>query len=158
MQPPADRGQLEGTLFPLILRGVSLLVRSTEFEEPVSVPAGIAARSELAGEDRQALTRGSTDNAEAYQLYLKGLYYWNKRSAEGVQRAVEYFNRAVEADPTYALAYAGLADDCHELATLRAGNLAAVSLFPDNWYVYASSAVNCAVGLRICFSASIAAE
>jgi serine/threonine-protein kinase len=67
-------------------------------------------RLRLTAEDRQRLTKRYTDDAEAYQLYLKGLYYWNKRSADGVQRAVEYFNRAVEADPTYALAYAGLAD------------------------------------------------
>ena len=67
-------------------------------------------RLRLTAEDRQRLTKRYTDNPDAYQLYLKGLYYWNKRSAEGVQRAVEYFNRAIDADPTYALAYAGLAD------------------------------------------------
>jgi TolB-like protein/Tfp pilus assembly protein PilF len=67
-------------------------------------------RLRLTAEDRQRLTKRYTDNPDAYQLYLKGLYYWNKRSADGVQRSVEYFNRAIDADPTYALAYAGLAD------------------------------------------------
>jgi TolB-like protein/Tfp pilus assembly protein PilF/predicted Ser/Thr protein kinase len=67
-------------------------------------------RLRLTVEDKQRLTKRYTDNASAYQLYLKGLYHWNKRSADGVQRAVEYFNQAIDADPTYALAYAGLAD------------------------------------------------
>lgn len=67
-------------------------------------------RLRLTPEDKQRLTKRYTDSPEAYQLYLKGLYYWNKRSADGVQRSLEYFNRAIDADPTYALAYAGLAD------------------------------------------------
>ena len=67
-------------------------------------------RLRLTAEDRQRLTKRYTDSPDAYQLYLKGLYYWNKRSPDGAQRSVEYFNRAIDADPTYALAYAGLAD------------------------------------------------
>jgi eukaryotic-like serine/threonine-protein kinase len=67
-------------------------------------------RLRLTDDEKQRLTKRYTDNAEAYQLYLKGLFYWNKRSPDGIQKAIEYFNRAVEADPRYALAYAGLAD------------------------------------------------
>jgi eukaryotic-like serine/threonine-protein kinase len=67
-------------------------------------------RLRLTNEEKLRLTKRYTDNAEAYQLYLKGLFYWNKRSPDGMQKAVEYFNRAVETDPAYALAYAGLAD------------------------------------------------
>jgi len=67
-------------------------------------------RLRLTDDEKQRLTKRYTDNAEAYQLYLKGLFYWNKRSPDGMQRAIDYFNRAVETDPTYALAYAGLAD------------------------------------------------
>jgi eukaryotic-like serine/threonine-protein kinase len=67
-------------------------------------------RLRLTDDEKQRLTKRYTDNAEAYQLYLKGLYYWNKRSLDGMQKAIEYFNRAVETDPAYALAYAGLAD------------------------------------------------
>jgi tetratricopeptide (TPR) repeat protein len=52
----------------------------------------------------------SEEALEAYDLYLKGRYFWNQRSAEGFQQAVEHFQRAVEKDPTYARAYAGLAD------------------------------------------------
>ena len=56
------------------------------------------------------LTRHHTDNIQAYQRYLKGRYFWNKRTAAGLQRSVEYFNQAIAIDPRFALAYAGLAD------------------------------------------------
>src|SRR5450759_2677173 len=59
----------------------------------------------LTSDEKQRLTKRYTDNAEAYQLYLKGRYYWNKRSPEGIQKAVQYFNQAVDKDPAYALAY-----------------------------------------------------
>ena len=52
-------------------------------------------------------------------MYLKGLFYWNKRSPDGLQRSIEYFNRAVEADPRYALAYAGLADSLQRHVVLQ---------------------------------------
>jgi tetratricopeptide (TPR) repeat protein len=64
----------------------------------------------LTDEERKRLTRRYTDNAEAYQLYLKGRYFWNKRTADGLQKGIEYFKQAIEKDPGYALAYAGLAD------------------------------------------------
>jgi len=67
-------------------------------------------RLRLTNEDKQRLTKRYTDNADAYQLYLKGLYHWNKRSPEALPTSVEYFKRAIDADPAYALAYAGLAD------------------------------------------------
>ena len=51
-----------------------------------------------------------TDSNEAYQLYLKGRFYWNKRTAEALQKSIEYFNQAINKDPRFALAYAGLAD------------------------------------------------
>jgi Tfp pilus assembly protein PilF len=56
------------------------------------------------------LTERHIVNPEAYQLYLKGRYYWNKRTEEGFHKAIEHFNQAIEKDPNYALAYAGLAD------------------------------------------------
>ncbi|MEE9234358.1 MAG: tetratricopeptide repeat protein, partial [Candidatus Acidoferrales bacterium] len=64
----------------------------------------------LSPEQEQQLTRRYTENTEAYQLYLRGRYHWNKRSAEGFQKAIDYFHQAIDMDPTYALAYAGLAD------------------------------------------------
>ena len=51
-----------------------------------------------------------TKNVEAYTLYLKGRYFWNKRTSQNIETALEYFNRAVELDPEYAVAYAGIAD------------------------------------------------
>jgi len=62
--------------------------------------------------DRQKLTKVPTGSAEAHTLYLKGRYYWNLRSREGLQRAIEYFNLAVEQDQGFAAGYSGLAE-CH---------------------------------------------
>jgi eukaryotic-like serine/threonine-protein kinase len=64
----------------------------------------------LSGDDEKRLTKRRTDDAEAYQLYLKGRFYWNKRTEEGLKKALPYFNQAIERDPSYALAHAGLAD------------------------------------------------
>jgi serine/threonine protein kinase/Tfp pilus assembly protein PilF len=64
----------------------------------------------LTGEQESKLTRSATENTEAYQLYLKGRFHWNKRTAEGFQRAADYYRQAIEKDPSFALAYAGLAD------------------------------------------------
>ena len=70
-------------------------------------------RLRLKGEEEKRLARHFTENTEAYQLYLKGRYYWNKRTPNGIQKAIEYFQEAIEKDPSYALAYAGLADCYH---------------------------------------------
>ncbi len=67
-------------------------------------------RSTLSGEEKQQVTKQGTQNAEAYQLYVKGRYYWNKRSAPDLKTAISYFNQAIDKDPGYAMAYAGLAD------------------------------------------------
>ena len=64
----------------------------------------------LTGEEKQRLTKRYTDNAEAYQLYLKGRYHWNKRNPDNYRKALEYFQQAIDKDPAYALAYAGMAD------------------------------------------------
>jgi len=67
-------------------------------------------RLRLSGEDEQGLVKRDTTNAGAYQFYLRGRYYWNKRTAEGIKKAIEQFQQAIERDPTYALGYVGLAD------------------------------------------------
>lgn len=67
-------------------------------------------RLQLIVDEKQRLTKRHTEDAEAYRLYLKGRYHWNKRSPEGLQKAVEYFQQALDRDPAYSLAYAGLAD------------------------------------------------
>ncbi len=66
-------------------------------------------RSQLSVEDQKKLTKGSTDNPEAYQLYLKGKYYTNKLSKDGFGKGIDYFNQAIALDPNYGLAYSGLA-------------------------------------------------
>jgi serine/threonine-protein kinase len=67
-------------------------------------------RTRLSGAEQNQIAKNYTQNAEAYQLYLKGRYYWNKRTEADIKRSIEYFNQAIAVDPTYALAYAGLAD------------------------------------------------
>lgn len=67
-------------------------------------------RLRLTNEQQQLVAKQHTENIEAYQLYLKGRFYWNKRTADGVKKSVEYYDQAIKADPNYALAYAGLAD------------------------------------------------
>ncbi|CAN5577217.1 hypothetical protein BH10ACI1_BH10ACI1_33540 [soil metagenome] len=67
-------------------------------------------RLKLTGAEQQKLDKHYTDNPEAYQLYLRGRFYWNKRTAEGMIKGIEYFNQAIKIDPNYALAYSGLAD------------------------------------------------
>jgi tetratricopeptide (TPR) repeat protein len=68
----------------------------------------------LTGEQIDRLTRRNTDNSAAYWAYLKGRYYWGKRSPEGFTKALEYFQYASENDPNYSLAYSGIAD-CYSL-------------------------------------------
>jgi hypothetical protein len=64
-------------------------------------------RQTLSGEEQQKLVRLPTENTEAYQAYLKGRYYWNKRSEEGFKKALEYFQKATDKDPNYALPMPG---------------------------------------------------
>jgi eukaryotic-like serine/threonine-protein kinase len=66
-------------------------------------------RERLSGETKKQVAKDGTSDPEAYQLYLKGLYYWGKRTPETLDRARDYFNQAIERDPGYALAYVGLA-------------------------------------------------
>jgi len=64
----------------------------------------------LLGEEKDNLVKRYTDNIDAYNLYLKGRYFWSKRTEEGLKKGIEYFKKAIEKDQHYALAYAGLAD------------------------------------------------
>ena len=73
-------------------------------------------RMRLTGEDEKRMAKSYTANPEAYQDYLKGRYWWNKRNEEGLNKGIEYFQQAIAKDPTYALAYAGLADCYSSLA------------------------------------------
>jgi TolB-like protein/Tfp pilus assembly protein PilF len=64
----------------------------------------------LTGADKSRLVKQPTRSGEAYDLYLRGRYYWNKRTPEGLKKAIDFFTQATDKDPNYALAYAGLAD------------------------------------------------
>jgi serine/threonine protein kinase len=67
-------------------------------------------RPRLAGEEKKLLAKRPTENVEAYQLYLQGLFYWNKWTQADFKRAADFFTQAAQKDPRYALSYAGLAD------------------------------------------------
>ena len=79
-------------------------------EDSISERVAAALALRLTGDERERLTRRYTENTAAYHLYLKGRYYWNKRSEEALHKGVKCFDQAVEIDPNYALAYAGLSD------------------------------------------------
>jgi DNA-binding winged helix-turn-helix (wHTH) protein/TolB-like protein/Tfp pilus assembly protein PilF len=83
-------------------------------QDAVSEEVAQALALRLTTEEKRRLARRHTENPEAYQLYLKGRFHWNKRTEEGLKKAVDHFNGAIERDPLYALAYAGLAD-CYNL-------------------------------------------
>jgi serine/threonine protein kinase/Flp pilus assembly protein TadD len=67
-------------------------------------------RLKLTETEKKRLAKRHTRNTESYQLYLKGRFYWNKRTEEALKKGIEYFRQAIEVDPGYALAYAGIAD------------------------------------------------
>lgn len=71
-------------------------------------------RVNLTPEEQKRLSSSRSVSSESYENYLKGRYYWNKRSQEGLTKAIDYFQLAIEKDPNYALAYAGLAD-CYSI-------------------------------------------
>jgi eukaryotic-like serine/threonine-protein kinase len=96
--------------------------RSDLFNVQQSIASEIARmlRLRLGGREQQLLTKRQTTDAGAYELYLKGRFQWNKRNADGLYKAIELFNQAIEIDPQYASAYAGLAD-CYNLLDIWAG-------------------------------------
>jgi len=79
-------------------------------QEQISQAIADHLKIELTGAEQQKLAKRDTQNVEAYQLYLRGRYYWNRRNAESVKQGLAYFQQAIEKDPEYALAYAGVAD------------------------------------------------
>jgi serine/threonine protein kinase/Tfp pilus assembly protein PilF len=89
-------------------------------QEEISREISEKLRSKLTGEQQKRLTKRYTEDTEAYQLYIKGRYHWNRRTEEALSKAVEYLQQAIERDPNYALAYAGLAD-CYNLQTIYSG-------------------------------------
>jgi TolB-like protein/DNA-binding winged helix-turn-helix (wHTH) protein/Tfp pilus assembly protein PilF len=87
-------------------------------------------RIELTPKEQAVLKNAKVVNPEAYEAYLKGRYFWNKRTADGLKRAVDYFDQAIEKDPNYAQAYAGLADSYALLGDWEYGVLAPSESYP----------------------------
>ena len=79
-------------------------------EDSISRQIADALLLELTGEEQSRIAKHHTENIEAYQLYLKGRYFQDKRELEGIKKSIGYFQQAIEKDPSYALAFAGLAD------------------------------------------------
>jgi TolB-like protein/Tfp pilus assembly protein PilF len=79
-------------------------------QEQISREISENLRLRLSGEDKQRIAKHTTEDTTAYQLYLQGRYEWNKRTLEGMQQSIAYFQQAIQEDARYALAYAGLSD------------------------------------------------
>ncbi|MDR3747124.1 MAG: winged helix-turn-helix domain-containing protein [Acidobacteriota bacterium] len=79
-------------------------------EDSISQKVAGALALNLSGDEQRRLARPFTASNDAYQLYMKGRFFWNKRTVEGVKKSLEYFQQAIAADPGYAVAYTGLAD------------------------------------------------
>ena len=99
-----DNRQIWGDNYTRSLSDISTL--ETEIPKEVSKRLQVS----LGGEEEQHLTKSSTSNTEAYQLYLKGRYNWNMRSPESLLRAIDFYSQALEQDPMYVQAYTGLAE------------------------------------------------
>ena len=87
-------------------------------------------RVTLNRQEQAALVRSKTVNPEAYEAYLKGRYFWNKRTGDGLKKAIAFFGRAIETDPTYAEAYSGLADSYALAGDWEYGVLSPRDAFP----------------------------
>jgi TolB-like protein/Tfp pilus assembly protein PilF len=79
-------------------------------ESEISKTIAATLQAKLTGSEQNAIAARPTENTEAYQLYLKGRFFWNKRTGQNLNKAADYFNQAIAADRKYALAYVGLAD------------------------------------------------
>lgn len=97
-------------------------------------------RLKLSGAEQSRMSNHYTENPAAYQLYLKGRFYWNKRTGESLKKSIEYFNQAIEIDPRDALSYAGLADAFVLIPNYSAGS-------PQEFYPKAKAAARKALEL-----------
>src|SRR5438874_2143792 len=97
-------------------------------------------QAKLTGSEKHVIAARPTANAEAHQLYLKGRFFWNKRTGSDLKKSIDYFNQAIAADPNYALAYAGVADAYVLLPTYAGGT-------PQECYPKAEAAAERALAL-----------
>jgi TolB-like protein/Flp pilus assembly protein TadD len=91
-------------------------------ESEIATTIAETLQAKLTGSEKTAIAKRPTANPEAYELYLKGRFFWNKRTGADLRTAIEYFNQALGKDPGYALAYAGLADSYTLLDTYGAAS------------------------------------
>lgn len=97
-------------------------------QDSISEQVARALAPELSGEEQRRLRKSYTDNTDAFQLYVKGRYFWNRRTVEGLKKGIEFAQQALSIDPTYAMAYVGMAD-CYNLLAGH-GGLAPRDTFP----------------------------
>ncbi len=109
----ADNTHIWGEQYERAISGVFAVV------EEISRQLSSKLQLKTSGANNKQLAKSYTENVEAYKLYLQGRYYWNKRTEEGIKKSIEYFQRALEMDPGYALGYAGLADGYDILGAYR---------------------------------------
>ena len=113
----ADQRQIWGHLYERRLDDIFSL------QEQLAAEIAAQLRPRLAGAASSGPVLARQPNGEAYQLYLKGRYWWNRRPEEGFTSALEYFQKSIEADPLFALSYAGLADCYVTLGSWETGIL-----------------------------------
>ena len=89
-----------------------------QVQEEISREISDKLRLKLTGEEQNLVAKRYTENVEAYQLYLRGRYYWNQRNEESLRRGVDYFQQAIDKDPHFALAYSGMADSYSALGSV----------------------------------------
>ena len=97
-------------------------------------------QAKLSGSEKTAMSKKPTANPEAYELYLQGRFFWNKRAAPDLRRSIDCFNRAIAKDPDYAQAYAGLAQSWAVMASYNGGS-------PADTFPQAEAAANKALAL-----------
>jgi TolB-like protein/predicted Ser/Thr protein kinase/thioredoxin-like negative regulator of GroEL len=112
MIDPYDSRQLWGAHYTRTAAGILSL------DEDISREVSDAVRRRITGAGEARRAQRFTESTVAYELYLKGRYYWNRRRPDDLMRSVEFFKQAIVADPQYALAYAGLADAYGVLGSL----------------------------------------
>ena len=127
-------------------------------ESDIAKSVADALKAKLTGSEKTEMSKRPTGNSEAYELYLKGRFFWNKRTGDDLKTAVDYFQRAIEVDPQYAAAYAGLAQTYVVIPLFAAGT-------PRDYFPKAKAAAqraieldetsaeaHTALGLLLCFS------
>jgi len=124
MIDPTDSRQLWGAQYTRTASGV------LGIDEDISREVSHAVRLRIAGAGEARRAQRFTESTVAYELYLKGRYYWNRRTPDDLMRSVEFFKQAIVADPQYALAYAGLADAYGVLGSLGYDVLSPLEVMP----------------------------